>query len=229
MPKDTAPKKVDLSQFTSLEDALEKVQPGDRYTGVAEPLLGREGFALTYPVLFFFSMISRAEGLHQAIAREIESQNPHAVLPLIRALAESVTLLIYVIDHPEYVEVVAERPGKRPKGAPQRKGMEKLIQYASSHAPGLRHVYRELSEGTHFGSIAMWMSMRIEDEEPPPGMIGTFSWESAPRWRSEEQALIACATTLELADAMEAYLRRFAAIHLGIVGSGGDQIASSGD
>jgi len=217
MPKQAAPKMLDLSQFASLDDAVEKVKPGDRYANIGGLLLGREGMGLTMPVLFFFSMISRCEGLHQAIAREIGKENPHAVFPLLRAFAESVTLLIYVVDHPKYIDVLTDRERNLPKGGPKRKKMQALIAYATPQASGLKNVYAELSEATHFGSLAMWASMRVENtDNPPEGTIGTFSWSSGPRWKSDEQGLIASAMTLELAEASDFYLRRFAVRHLGV-------------
>lgn len=69
----------------------------------------------------------------------------------------------------------------------------------------MKDVYAELSEATHFGAIAMWASLTIEGE----GESGLrTTWASYPRWRNEEQALIACAQTLELASAMESLLRQ---------------------
>ena len=71
----------------------------------------------------------------------------------------------------------------------------------------MKDVYAELSEATHFGATAMWASVKPDAE---PGGERTFSWASSPRWRSDEQAYIACAQTLELAAAMTHFLRRFA-------------------
>ena len=215
MPK-KAPKMLDLSQFESIADAAEKVEPGDRYTSIGSLLLGRDGLGLTPAVLFFFAMLARAEGLHQAIAREIEAENPHAVFPLVRAFAESVTLLVYVIDHPNYIPLVMDRARDLPKGGPKRKSIQALIAHATPHASGLKDVYADLSEATHFGSLAMWTSMTVDDEDPPEGSIATFSWSSRPQWKSDKQGLIACAMTLELAEGMDAYLRRFAVRHLGV-------------
>jgi hypothetical protein len=115
-----------------------------------------EGLPLTRPVLFWFSMISRSQGLHEAIAREIANTNPHAAFPLIRAFAESVLLVIYVADHPEYVETLIYRPWNLGKSDPKRKSIQALISYSKHHAPRMKDVYAELSEATHFGSTAMW-------------------------------------------------------------------------
>src|SRR5438876_6683298 len=206
------PKMLDLSQFASLDEAMTRVEPGDRYLEVGKVLMPLgEGMPMTLATFFWFSMITRSEGLHGAIAREIREGNPHAVFPLIRAFAEAVVLVIYVIDHPKYVDVLSARPSELPKGGPKRKSIQALISYASRHATGMKDIYAELSEATHFGAIAMWASLTIEGEDES-GMHTI--WPSYPRWRSEDQALIACAQTLELADAMEFLLRRFCDQHV---------------
>jgi hypothetical protein len=204
---------LDLGQFASLDDALTKVAPGSRYLDVGSLLLpvGDEGLPMTLPIMFWFSMITRSEGLHAAIAREISEGNPHAVVPLRRAFAEAVVLLIYVNDHPGYIQALIARPREQPEGARRRKSIQSLIQYASKHAPGMKDVYADLSEATHFGAIAMWASVSIEGESES-GLQP--SWASSPRWRSEEQALICCAQTHELADAMQHLLRAFYERHV---------------
>jgi hypothetical protein len=210
--KKAGSKKLDLAQFASLEDAFAKVEPADRYVNVGALLIpAGDGLPMTMPVLFWFSMISRAQGLHEAIAREIRAGNPHAVFPLIRAFAEAVVLVIYVLDHPKYVDLLTERARDLPKGGPKRKSMQALIQYASMHATGMKDVYGELSEATHFGAIAMWASHTIEGDDES-GL--RTSWSSRPRWRNDQQAMIACAQTLELADGMEHFLREFAIRHV---------------
>jgi hypothetical protein len=166
---------------------------------------------MTMPILFWFSMITRAQSLHEAIVREIRAQNPHAAFPLIRAFAESVVLVIYVLDDPKYVDLLTSRPSELPKNGPKRKSIQALIQYASKHAPGMKAVYAELSEATHFGAVAMWASQTIEGEDADGYRS---SWSSAPRWRNDEQAMLACAQVLELAEAMEYYMRRFAERHV---------------
>lgn len=151
------------------------------------------------------------EGLHGAIAREIGQDNPHAVFPLIRAFAESVILVMYVSDHPRYVETLTARPSELRKNGPKRKSIQSLINTASKRAPGMKDVYAELSEATHFGAIAMWASHAIEGDDESGYRT---SWASYPRWRNDEQALVACAQTLELTYAMEFFLRQFCDRHV---------------
>jgi hypothetical protein len=170
-----------------------------------------EGMPVTIAPMFWFSMISRTEGLHQAIAREIRAGNPHAVFPLLRAFAEAVVLVIYVLDHPKYIDLQTERARDLPKNGPKRKSMQSLIQYASKHAAGMKSVYAELSEATHFGAVAMWASHSVEGDDESGYHT---SWSSGPHWRNDEQAMVACAQTLELAEGMEYFLRAFAVRHV---------------
>jgi len=201
-------KMLDLDQFESLEDAMTKAEPGTRYRDVAGLLASIPNGDITMLSLFWMSMITRCQGLHSAIAREIRHENAAAVFPLVRAYAEAAVVLIYAIDHPAYVETIAHHPSERPKHVPARKSVQALISYASSQAAGFKDVYAELSEATHFGSTAMWAAIH-------PGDDRAISWTSYPRWRPN-QGEIACAQVLELADVMEELLRKFAVRHLGV-------------
>ncbi len=42
--------------------------------------------------MLFGSFVSRMRGLHEWVTREIVNNNPHAVLPLIRAWVETITI-----------------------------------------------------------------------------------------------------------------------------------------
>jgi hypothetical protein len=192
---------------------MSSVEPGDRYLEVGKLIfpLGDGGMPMTLATAFWMSMITRSEGLHGAIAREIRKGNPHAVFPLIRAFAEAVVLVIYVTDHPEYINILTSRPQELPKDGPKRKSIQALISYASDHAPGMKRLYAELSEATHFGAVAMWAAHSIEEKDE--SALHT-TWASAPRWGSTEEALIACAQTLELADGMEVLLHQFGQRHV---------------
>ena len=216
--RSSKPKKLDLAQFISVDDAVSKIEPGDRYVDIGRRLnlIGQTGAIDRHMLVFFWlSMLSRSEGLHQAIAREVKQSNPVAVFPLIRAFAEAVVLVMYVEDHPDYIEALTRRPSERNIHARKRKSIQSLIAAVSDQAPGMKAVYSELSEITHFGAIAMWTAHSADEVLGADGSpILKTTWTSSPRWRSDEQALIACAQTLELADAMVAALSRFARRHV---------------
>lgn len=214
MPEaDETPRMLNLEQFASWEDALSKVDPGSRYADLMIELAPPAGVDLSFLSLFFFSILSRVTGLHAAIYREIRESNSHAVFPLMRAFAEAVVLVIYVIDHPQYVSALIQRPREAATGTPKRKSLQALINYASKEAPGFKAVYSELSEFTHFGATAMWASHELGSD------LTTWTWSSGPRWRGN-QGFVACAQLIELADATERYLRILSAKTLDWRGSG---------
>jgi hypothetical protein len=203
---------LELGQFASLEDALVKVEPGERDLDLGRELMAvATEFEPNAITMFWFSMVARGQALHSAIAREAREANPHAVFPLIRALTEAVIMMAYTIDHPAYIDVINIPARELPKDGPKRKSIQALINYASKQAPGLKHVYAELSEATHVGSFALWASHRIVSKDEDSLHV---AWTSEPTWRSEEQALIACAQTLELAEALTTYLHNFAGRHV---------------
>ena len=131
----------------------------------------------------------------------MEQENPHAVFPLIRAYSEGAALLIYVTDNVSYIEALLDRPNEQRENLPNRLRIGKLVAYAVKHAPGFKHAYDELTDFTHFGSTAMWSSIRPTNDG--------YAWTNLPHWRSDEQALIAAALTLEVSEASHALLKNF--------------------
>lgn len=102
---------LNLDQFSSLEDALHKVeQAGERYVDVGKH--GLRGQKLSHLTLFFMGALSRAQGLHSGIAREIRKTNPHAVFTLIRAYAETSIMVLYATDHPDYTRALHGPPSE---------------------------------------------------------------------------------------------------------------------
>ena len=213
------PKRLDLTQFGSVQDAIEKVAEARDYDEIAKRFLGIEGIDLTaLPVLFFSSMVNRCNSLHAAIAREMQAQNPHAAFPLIRAYAEGAALLIYVHDHVDYMQALLDRPSEAQPGARNRLKVGKLVAYAVRHAPGFKDAYDELTAFTHFGSTALWSPFVLSDDRE------RLSWTSYPRWRNDEQAMIAAASTLEVSHAAHALLANFGQRYLA-GGAGGERPA----
>jgi hypothetical protein len=196
---------LDLSEFASLDDAISLASASDVYFTTLLSILNLEvGARMGMNLMFAQSMVSRCQGMHKAIIREIQRENPHAVFPLLRSLVEAFALLNYVADHPGYIDVLTVRAKDIPKGKKQRLSIQKLVAHAFKRAPGLKHVYAELSEITHFGSVAMWTPHRVTNAE-----THEIAWSNHPCWRDEEQALIACAQTIEISEAINFRLSEF--------------------
>ena len=94
---------------------------------------------------------------------------------------------------------------RRRRRLPARKSIQAIIDYLSRSgiAEQFGIVYAELCEITHFGSIALWNTHRLDDAEDR-----MLSWTSYPQWRDDREALVACAQLLELSEAMEEGVRR---------------------
>lgn len=129
-------------------------------------------------------------GLHKAVVREIERNNPHAVFPLIRAWVEAVTIGLYVLRKPTYGDYLLNGPGN---SRPAKKSVQAMFHAVKDDAEQLDHVYRQLSDYTHFGSLAVWNAYSIEHED-----LRTVSWTDAPRLRDTRHFQIARVQVHEL-------------------------------
>jgi hypothetical protein len=201
MPTD--PKRQRLHQFTSLGDALQKVQRDRVFDDIAKSFMAkyieREG-SFTVLYAFFASAVARARGTREGIVREIAETNPHTVFPLLRQFAETVAVTFYVADHPEYAKTVATHARDRGQNTPSEKSSQFLASFMDTgHTENFKGVWDQLCDIAHFGVSAMWVSHRIDGGDDD---LRTVEWSSAPRWRDEEQAKLACSLLLEVTDGM---------------------------
>lgn len=183
---------LDLANYQTREIALGRAAQGcpAGYTEVAKKhMMGQTDISQGF--MLFGSFVSRMRGLHEGVVREITAGNPHAVLPLTRAWVETITIGLDLLRRPIYAEYLLHGPGEN---RPGRKSFEAMFHAVRDDASQLKLVYRGLSDYSHFGSVAVWNTHSIEDEEQR-----TVSWTDAPRWRDEKHFQIACAQAHELA------------------------------
>lgn len=77
--------------------------------------------------------------------------------------------------------------------------------------PGIDPIYRQLSQVTHFDTIAWALPFDVaEDSER------NLSWQSHPKWNSDRDALVACGWLIELAEASHSLLGEYADQLLGL-------------
>lgn len=197
---------VDLTQFESLDHAKQVIQRDRGFDDcvkrdLMEVIESAEG--LSTDEAFVLSSISRARALHEAIVREVGHDNPQAVFTLMRQFAEAVSLIRYTADHPSYFDTVVRDPQDLQPGMLKRVSTQALIHHMDSkYSTQFKLVYADLCDMSHFGATAVWNAHRMESEE---GRRTT--WSSSPRWRSNDECLIACAQLLELSEEMERSLR----------------------
>lgn len=197
---------VDLAQFESLDHAKRVIQRDRGFDdSVKQDLVGavEASEQLNADLAFVLSAISRSRALHEAIVREIGHDNPQAVFTLMRQFAETIALIRYTADHPHYFDTVVRDPQDLEPGMLKHRSTQSLINHMDSkYSVQFKLVYAELCDMSHFGAKAVWNSHRLESEEE-----NRTSWSSSPRWRSDQECLVACAQLLELSDEMERSLR----------------------
>lgn len=159
---------------------------------------------LTTEALIVMGLIARAQSLHQGITHAIREQNPHVAFTLLRAYAENAAAISYLGDHPKDVSRFLGDGHPVPIG--------RITNAASKYFGGFSAVYRTLSEYAHPAWRAVVASHQVLDETEGAARL---AWQSAPRFRSEGDALMACAWVWELTEAHEHLLLRTAAILAG--------------
>lgn len=185
------PNLLDLTSYEDRHHALELASHGcpRAYTKMAKKhMMVRD---LTTGFLLFGSFVSRLRGLHEGVLREIGNNNPHAVLPLLRAWVETVTIGLYTLRNPIYIDQLLYGPGD---GRPARNSFEAMFHAVRQDASQLKLVYSQLSDYSHFGTLGVWNAQALESEKDRK-----VSWTDAPRWTSEQEFQIVCALTHELA------------------------------
>ncbi|HEX3783684.1 MAG TPA: hypothetical protein VHX38_28810 [Pseudonocardiaceae bacterium] len=185
---------LDLSKFEDPQEAMALAAYGcpKSYTEVAmKHMMDRND--LTTDFMLFGSFVSRMRGLHEGVIREIDASNSHAVLPLIRAWVETIAIALYVLRKPSYADYLLYGPGNN---RPAHKTFTAMFHAVREDASQLKLVYGELSDYSHFGSLAVWNAHSIDDEEQR-----TVSWTDTPRWRDEKHFQVACAWAHELSQA----------------------------
>ena len=183
---------LDVNRFSSREDWLNFAQ-GDlpkAYTNLASAR-----FAIGAPKssahILYQSFVSKGRGLHEGSYREIVANNPHGVFPLNRAFLELVSLLLYSIRNPYYIDVLT---GAGPNRSRAKKKFQAIFDAIKDEAPGMKDAYKELSDYSHFGALAVYNVHVPEGEE----ILRRTSWTDAPRWSSEDDFRIACSQLSEL-------------------------------
>ncbi|WP_313403999.1 hypothetical protein [Aeromicrobium sp.] len=154
--------------------------------------------------MVLWGMVTRLQSFHEAAVSACEATNPHAAYTLIRAYAEQCAALIYAIDHPDK----AERLWRDPDGHGVPIG--KMTSYAdrNDRIGNFRLLYDRLSKYAHPSQLAHYAGMRVEDDRER-----AMSWQSSPRFKSDDEVLIAYGWIYELAEAGAKLVVEFALIH----------------
>jgi hypothetical protein len=151
----------------------------------------------------FSGFLARAQGLHEGTVAAISAGNPHAAFTLLRAYAENAASILYAKEHPAELEMFwrdVDGPGVP---------IEEIMNYAMSRFDGFEDVYTQLSRYAGPHALSLIASHRIAEDR-------VIQWSSAPAFKSDHDAVIACAWVVEIAEATSHLLLEFAS-ELGLV------------
>jgi len=189
-----------LSQFASVADAIEKARASFAgFVPLAKRIIAVDRGGLQLPAIFMLSAIARATGLCLGVVDAVKAENPHVAFPLLRAYSDVVLVVLYVRIRPAYLVTAVKGPHNLPSGAPGRKGSQAMINAVGKVAPGFKAAWGQLSDMTHFGSLAIWNAWQLKEG---PTKLGTLSFATRSRWRRPSDPLLACGWLIELSGAL---------------------------
>lgn len=193
-----------------LPDWIQKLGITDRSTGQERARAswnalisaGRRvlGTGLDYRVehLVFSGFLARAQGLHEGAVAAINADNPYAAFTLLRAYAENAAAILYVKDYPAELEKFwrdIRGPGVK---------LGKITNHAMNRFQGFKGIYSALSRYAHPQALSLLASTRVIEGQ-------VIQWSSAPTFKSDHDAVMACVWVVELAEATSHLLVEFAA------------------
>jgi hypothetical protein len=122
----------------------------------------------------FLNFIERAQAFHIGALDLIERGNPLAAMTVIRSYLETIAATFWLAKHPDDVS-------KLNVGASQGLPIGRVIAEATKELPGLRDVYKVLSDAAHPAGAGALHTIRTDGENG-------FTWQSMPRFRSIDDA-----------------------------------------
>jgi hypothetical protein len=172
----------------------------DGYRDIGSKYLIKDN-SITSAHFLFQAFISRGRGLHEGALRGIECDNPHGTFPLIRTYVELVGTLLYCVKNATYIDVLMQTGPHKDRG---KKSFEAMLDAIKIEAPGMKAIYKNLSEYSHFRELAIY-----NVQTPNSDATENFTWTDKPHWRAESDFKIACAQLAELQEALLLVLDEF--------------------
>lgn len=183
---------------TDEESGHERAKEAREYLLQVARSVMREG-DFTIDHLIVGGMVARAQAFHEAALEAINSNNPHAAFTLLRAYIEQSAAALYLTDHPSKAERLWNDLEGR--GVP----IGRITGHAdrSGRFKNFRQVYDQLSKYAHPSSISHFANMRV-------GEGNEFTFQTAPRFKSDDEKLTAYAWLIEFAYVTHVCLFEFA-------------------
>lgn len=140
--------------------------------------------------------IAKAQGLHEGAVAAIRADNPYAAFTLLRAYAENAAGILYVKDHPGQLDKFWQLDS-------YGVSIGKITNHAVTRFGGFKGTYSELSKYAHPMALSVLASSKVVDGQ-------ALRWQSAPHFKSDGDAVVACAWVVELATATAYLIVEFA-------------------
>jgi hypothetical protein len=122
----------------------------------------------------FLNFIGRAQAFHIGALDLIERGNPLAAMTVIRSYLETIAASLWLVKHPDDIS-------KLNLGASQGLPIGRVIAEATKALPGLRDVYKVLSDAAHPAGAGAFHTISTDG-------VNGFTWQSMPRFRTINDA-----------------------------------------
>lgn len=124
-----------------------------------------------FPLLGF---IERAQAFSLGAIAMLESGNPLGAATLLRSLAENVATAFYVNERPTELQ-------KLQPGANHAPSVGRIVASAEKSLTGFKSMYGTLSSMAHPSGVGTFNTLKVAED-------GTFTWQSYPTFKDDEQA-----------------------------------------
>ena len=195
---------VDKGAMSSEQSAHDAADTARRALFESVMLFAERGTRLTMDHALLISATNRAFGLHDAIVREADNDNPHAALTLLRSLLDLVLVVLQVRRQPDYAAVVMDVTSED-RRAPGPLSAQKLLANAQAELPGMKDAWNDLSEIAHFGREGFVLT--VDDvRHDDSGLHVSVSTES--RWRIPADKLTTIVAAAVMTEVVAASIRK---------------------
>jgi hypothetical protein len=195
------PEPVGARGITDRASGIERARASRQWLyDAAEYALGRgSGSDLYDGHLLVMGMSSRALGMHDGAVNALESDNPFATYTLLRSYAENAASLIYAIEKPNQLHRILGLGSSRPIKIGT---ITNYAEQGSKRFGSFRDVYGDLSEFAHPMSRSIFAALAPTEDG--------FHWQLDPKFKYDNDFVVACSLVVEMAEANSHLLREYA-------------------
>ncbi|MET7769094.1 hypothetical protein [Nocardia sp. NPDC005366] len=200
-PEGTAPEWVYSLGIIDLETAIQLAKTTEKLVHDAAKTVLAANPRASVASMVLLGFVARAQGFGKGVITGIATNNPYVAFTLIRSYFENTAAMLYVIDKPKELDRLWGT-------APNSHGVSigKITNHSVKRFAQAKGTYDVLSKYAHPHSMSLVASMQLDGND--------FSWQSAPTFRTPDEALVAAGLLLQLANATVSLIHEYASKHL---------------